>query len=321
MASQVDDTVPVHGNPTTASVRDNFSVIKSEITAIQSFIDGLGTAAHLDVPVSGNASTTQVVKGDDTRLTNSRTPTAHTHVSTEIVDSTIIGRSLLTSDDAAAARAALDVLALDGSSEMRGVVQWRQQTSGDFYPVTYAAQKNYAGDIIRSATIGQWSSGAVLYAQDTLALAPNRSYAWEYCIGETRIAAVTAGTDSAGNVSGSEISAQILRVRTAGGTEGMRLRSASNAVKVDVFDAANQYTGDVLEISTVLNSRTVRLYGPVILAAYTVAALPLAPPEGATAYATNGRKSGEGAGAGTGVPVYYSAGKWRVYRDDSEVQA
>jgi len=55
--------------------------------------------------------------------------------------------------------------------------------------------------------------------------------------------------------------------------------------------------------------------------AYTVAALPLAPPEGATAYATNGRKSGEGAGAGTGVPVYYSAGKWRVYRDDSEVQA
>lgn len=55
--------------------------------------------------------------------------------------------------------------------------------------------------------------------------------------------------------------------------------------------------------------------------ASTVAALPLAPPEGATAYATNGRKSGEGAGAGTGVPVYYSAGKWRVYRDDSEVQA
>lgn len=32
----------------------------------------LGTAAALDVAVSGNASTTQVVKGDDTRLTDAR---------------------------------------------------------------------------------------------------------------------------------------------------------------------------------------------------------------------------------------------------------
>ncbi len=37
----------------------------------------LGTAAALDVPASGDASTSQVVKGDDTRLTDSRTPAAH----------------------------------------------------------------------------------------------------------------------------------------------------------------------------------------------------------------------------------------------------
>ena len=35
-------------------------------------IDGLGTASAKDVPVSGNASTTEVVMGDDTRLTDSR---------------------------------------------------------------------------------------------------------------------------------------------------------------------------------------------------------------------------------------------------------
>jgi hypothetical protein len=35
----------------------------------------LGTAAFLDVPASGNAASGEVVKGDDTRLTNSRTPT------------------------------------------------------------------------------------------------------------------------------------------------------------------------------------------------------------------------------------------------------
>lgn len=37
----------------------------------------LGTAAELDVAVSGDATPWQVVKGDDTRLTNARTPTAH----------------------------------------------------------------------------------------------------------------------------------------------------------------------------------------------------------------------------------------------------
>lgn len=63
-------------------------------------------------------------------------------------------------------------------------------------------------------------------------------------------------------------------------------------------------------------------HGGVRLREMTVAELAsYSPPEGTIAYATNGRKSGEGAGAGTGVLVYYSAGKWRVYRDDSEVQA
>jgi len=39
----------------------------------------LGTAAALDVPATGDATTGQVVKGDDTRLTDARTPTAHNH--------------------------------------------------------------------------------------------------------------------------------------------------------------------------------------------------------------------------------------------------
>jgi hypothetical protein len=42
----------------------------------------LGTAAAKDIPATGNASSTQVVYGSDTRLSDSRTPTAHesTHV-------------------------------------------------------------------------------------------------------------------------------------------------------------------------------------------------------------------------------------------------
>lgn len=53
---------------------------------------------------------------------------------------------------------------------------------------------------------------------------------------------------------------------------------------------------------------------------YPVASLPPAQ-EGCIAYATNGRKIGEGVGAGTGVPVYYSRGVWRVYSTDAQVLA
>ena len=43
--------------------------------------------------------------------------------------------------------------------------------------------------------------------------------------------------------------------------------------------------------------------------------------EGHRAFATNGRKSGEGSGAGTGQPVYRNGTDWRVFRDDSVVLA
>ena len=52
---------------------------------------------------------------------------------------------------------------------------------------------------------------------------------------------------------------------------------------------------------------------------YTVAGLPASPGEGAMAFATNGCKVGEGAGAGTGVPVYFSLSSWRVFSTDIAV--
>lgn len=53
----------------------------------------LGTAAAYDVPASGNASNTQVAKGDDGRLTDARTPTAHNQDANTITTGTLaIGR-------------------------------------------------------------------------------------------------------------------------------------------------------------------------------------------------------------------------------------
>lgn len=43
-----------------------------------------GTAATKDVAVSGDASSTEVVLGNDTRLTDARTPTVHTHVIADV---------------------------------------------------------------------------------------------------------------------------------------------------------------------------------------------------------------------------------------------
>jgi hypothetical protein len=57
------------------------------------------------------------------------------------------------------------------------------------------------------------------------------------------------------------------------------------------------------------------------LTSLKVVQLPANPGEGSIAFAANGRKQGEGAGAGTGVPAYYSNGLWRRYSDDTQVVA
>lgn len=49
-------------------------VLQGDVTATN-----IGTAASKNYPATGNATSTQVVLGSDTRLTDNRTPTAHTH--------------------------------------------------------------------------------------------------------------------------------------------------------------------------------------------------------------------------------------------------
>jgi hypothetical protein len=56
------------------------------------------------------------------------------------------------------------------------------------------------------------------------------------------------------------------------------------------------------------------------LAPFTFANLPAQTNyTGSVVYCTNGRKVGEGSGAGTGVPVYYANGAWRVFSTDAAV--
>ena len=48
----------------------------------------------------------------------------------------------------------------------------------------------------------------------------------------------------------------------------------------------------------------------VVLPSYAVASLPATATTGQMAYATNGRNTGEGAGAGTGCPVFWKGASW-----------
>ena len=76
-----------------AQVNANWNETSSSSKAYIQNKPALGTAAAKDVPSSGNASTTQVVMGNDSRLTDARTPTSHTHSAGDIGSGTLdIGR-------------------------------------------------------------------------------------------------------------------------------------------------------------------------------------------------------------------------------------
>lgn len=118
------------GGPiTSADITDATVTGKALLTALNAAAARLtlllGTAATLDVPSSGDATSGQVVKGSDTRLTNSRTPTAHTHAPSEISGSTAIGQSVLTAANAAAI---LSLLGISSSITLDAVFLRNPQT-------------------------------------------------------------------------------------------------------------------------------------------------------------------------------------------------
>lgn len=93
-------------------------------------------------------------------------------------------------------------------------------------------------------------------------------------------------------------------------------------VRADLQKQVDHLTNDVQNLHTVTEQAGFADGIP----AYTVATLPtLGLGNGTTfitlAFASNGRKSGEGAGLGTGVPVYWNAvsSQWLKFSDDTVV--
>lgn len=68
----------------------------------------LGTAATKDVAATGDAASGEVVKGDDSRLTDARTPVSHTHTLSDVTDSgTAASKDVPATGDAAAGEVVL----------------------------------------------------------------------------------------------------------------------------------------------------------------------------------------------------------------------
>ena len=61
-------------------------ITQSSLSIANTQVTGLGTSSVKDIPSTGDASTSQVVYGTDTRLTNTRTPTDDTVTTAKITD-------------------------------------------------------------------------------------------------------------------------------------------------------------------------------------------------------------------------------------------
>lgn len=76
-----------------------------------------------------------------------------------------------------------------------------------------------------------------------------------------------------------------------------------------------------VNVESTTGAGSVQLADALRVGRFTVATLPAAGFAGRIAFATNGRKNGEGAGSGTGVQVYDDGTAWRRVSDDSTVAA
>jgi hypothetical protein len=94
---------------------------------------------------------------------------------------------------------------------------------------------------------------------------------------------------------------------------GFPIRVFIDIPSSDTLDAINAFINDTNKYLSAVVSGGAAVSGTVAILT------PLLTTEGASGFATNGRKIGEGPAAGTGVPVYFSAGSLRVESTDAPV--
>lgn len=115
MKFKVGDPASLTLNSTLVFMEGNATPLGARLHNLETATASMGTSAFMDVPAAGDASTGEVVRGNDSRLTDSRAPMNHNHVMIDISDSTMLGRAILGAANAAAVRSAIGASTFDGS--------------------------------------------------------------------------------------------------------------------------------------------------------------------------------------------------------------
>ena len=187
-------------------------------TTYKNKLDTLGTVATKNVAASGNASTTEVVMGNDTRLTDSRTPTAHTHTTDNITDfwegtqaeyeeATIANGSIIVITDDDGNGNPINYTSALNKPQVNGVTLTGNKTSSDLGLVSAVsgkglstndyttAEKNKLASLVASPVkIVTWADGTDAEIADMVAAAANgsinlRNY-WN--VGDERVVSLAA---------------------------------------------------------------------------------------------------------------------------------
>lgn len=164
--------------------KNNLSDVPSKILARANL--GLGTAAVLNVPMSGNASGNQVVIATDTRLTDSRTPSAGSIVGTTGQVTVVEAANVFTLSLPSALTGIASIVSLNGVSISLFNSVLTNATNGIILDWLNCVINDSASN--RSIDFG----GRVLYLNDGL----TRSLDWEnaYLIDPNAINSVSWGT-------------------------------------------------------------------------------------------------------------------------------
>jgi hypothetical protein len=164
---------------------DTITIASTAVLPTRQIISGTGLngggdlSADRTLSVAYGTTAGTAAQGNDSRLSDARTPTAHTHTASQVSDSTATGRSLLTAVDAADARTAIGA----GTSNLVVGTGAGDAKAGNYRPT--------AANVSDSTTTGR----ALLTAADAAAARTALS------LGDaaTKNTGTTAGTVAAGD--------------------------------------------------------------------------------------------------------------------------
>jgi hypothetical protein len=196
-------------------------------------------------------------------------------------------------------------------------------------------------DALRTATTGKWNTavgGASLVylteGSENTALGLSAGFHVTVGTGNTMVGSNAAGSVTIGNANtamGSNVLGNLTTGsnNTAVGSDtglGITTGSFNTIIGAGVSGLAGGLSNNVIladgagNVRAQHNGTTWDLKSAAKQGTYTVATLP-AGSNGLVAFATNGRKKGEGPGAGTGSIVIYSNGAWRRSSDENAITA